>query len=567
MPTAATISVRETLDLLDGAFLGVSEGVAEGAYALWLGSGISRDRVIDLNGVLAKLIEFLRSKTTADADCDYRKALKKVLDLAAPSAEEEASIDFTQPATSWPCLPSLLSRLWKQYADVLSVEVGAEKLDYLLWVGLDFANTFASQNSDAEHLAVGMLALEGVITEVATANWDGLLEAAMRELGYTEAFYQITVTGEDLRGPAAAAKLYKFHGCAMRAIAHEDKYRPLLVARSAQIIGWMGNGTFRIVRDQLKALAQRSRTLMIGMSAQDKDIQHLFGKVGAQQGWTWVDAAPPIVFSAQELGMDQKAVLNVAYGDEVYEKNRVAICEAACLQAFSKPLLLGLLLTVLTTKLQTLASDVHAPGLNPEARTAIDSGIKHLRDRAATAGNADRLRLAKGIAAGLARARHQLQNGASPDGVPQYFPIDNEPPHRMAGALRTVATGQREAAVALGLIGLGDNNAEWRTSVDDPTNPSSGALRLTSPHSTARVFFAANDENITSLMGCGAFDEDDPDVVVICSRRVSDRQQRSPQAKLRDGKISPRYLAFGSMLTDAANLVELQDNFRSEIAI
>lgn len=176
--------MKETLDLLDGAFLGVSQGVAEGGYALWLGSGISRDRVIGLDGVLAKLIEFLRSNTTAAVDCAYRNALEKVLALATPSAEERASIDFGQPALDWPCLPSLLSRLWKQYADVLSVEVGTEKLDYLLWVGLDFANTFATQNPDAEHLVIGMLALEGVITELATANWDGLLEAAIRELGY-----------------------------------------------------------------------------------------------------------------------------------------------------------------------------------------------------------------------------------------------------------------------------------------------------------------------------------------------------------------------------------------------
>jgi hypothetical protein len=202
-PTAATISVKETLDLLDGTFLGISRGFVEGGYALWLGSGISRDRVIGLDGVLAKLIEFLRSNAVTDVN--FRAALAKVLAMAAPSTEEKAAIDFSRPAVDWPCLSNLLRRLWKQYADVLSVEVGAERLDYLLWVGLDFANTFSDQNADAEHLAIGMLALEGVITELATANWDGLLEAAMRELGHPETFYRITVTGEDLRGSAQAA--------------------------------------------------------------------------------------------------------------------------------------------------------------------------------------------------------------------------------------------------------------------------------------------------------------------------------------------------------------------------
>jgi hypothetical protein len=133
--------------------------------------------------------------------------------------------------------------------------------------------------------------------------------------------------------------------------------------------------------------------------------------------------------------------------------------------------------------------------------------------------------------------------------------------------LRTVATGQREAAAALGLVGLADEAAEWTVSVDDPTNPRSGAFRLTSPNATTRVFFAANDENITSLMDCGAYDEDDGDVVLICSRNVSARQQRSPKANLRDGKIGPRYLAFGPMLALAGNLAELKDYFRSEVAI
>ena len=103
--------------------------------------------------------------------------------------------------------------------------------------------------------------------------------------------------------------------------------------------------------------------------------------------------------------------------------------------------------------------------------------------------------------------------------------------------------------------------------MDDPTDLRSGALRLTSPNGAARVFFAANDENITNLMDCGAFDEDDFDVVLICSRRVSDRQQRSPAANLRSGKVGPRYIALGPMLKGASSLTELQDNFRSEVAI
>ena len=62
MPTALTITVAQTLALLDGPFAELAEGVAEGQYALWLGSGISRDAVDDLRQVVRKVIGSLRDR-------------------------------------------------------------------------------------------------------------------------------------------------------------------------------------------------------------------------------------------------------------------------------------------------------------------------------------------------------------------------------------------------------------------------------------------------------------------------------------------------------------------------
>lgn len=566
LPTAASISISETLALLDGKHSGVGSGIAQGSYAFWLGSGISRDRVIGLDGVLAKLLEFLRVRVTTSATCGYRIAFEKIIDLASPSDAERAEIDLAAPVTTWPCLKNLLKALWNQYSAVLSVEMPGEKSDYLLWVGLDFPNTFAAQEPDAEHLAIGMLALEGAVTEFASANWDGLIEAAMKELGYDESFYRITVTGSDLRNTASAAILYKFHGCALRAIDKEDEYRPLLVARSLQISGWSVNDKFKIVRDQLSALVQTRRTLMIGLSGQDANIKQLFAAVNQHQGWKWTDAPTPVVISAQDLGDDHKTLLGLIYGEEEYEAYRDDICEAARLQAYAKPLLLAVVLSVLTAKLEVLAADAHAPNLDAAARSAIAGGIRTLRDQVADAGNADRLGLARGIAMGLARARHQLQNGTSDAGRQMYFPIDDQPVHLMQGKLALKSSGQREAAVALGLIGL-DESTAWKSSVDDPADPRSGAMRLTCPDTSARIFLAANDDTITSLLDCGAFDETDDDTVVICSGRVAERQQRSPSGGRRDGTIGPRYISFGPMLGEVADLDELRERFRGEVGL
>ena len=79
-----------------------------------------------------------------------------------------------------------------------------------------------------------------------------------------------------------------------RAIEDEGAYRPLLIARSAQITGWNSDNRFTIVRNQLGALVQTKRTLMIGMSAQDENIKHLFARVNEQNGWSWTDAPTPL---------------------------------------------------------------------------------------------------------------------------------------------------------------------------------------------------------------------------------------------------------------------------------
>jgi hypothetical protein len=194
----------------------MSAGVARGEYSLWLGSGLSRDRVIGLNGVLHKLIEFLRTRIDpANVNCTYKKALDDVLEQANLSAEERGRASYLADSATWLDLAIILQRLAKQYSKVLDVTVAGEVEDHLLWDATSFPITFSTEEPDAEHLCVGILALEGVIPQIASANWDGLLEAAAIELGQRETLYRVCVTGADFRGPPAAARLLKFHGCAL----------------------------------------------------------------------------------------------------------------------------------------------------------------------------------------------------------------------------------------------------------------------------------------------------------------------------------------------------------------
>ncbi|WP_439401042.1 SIR2 family protein [Bradyrhizobium sp. DASA03068] len=562
LPTAATISILETIELLEGSFKEFSKGFRTGMYALWLGSAISRERVVGLDGVLSKLLESLRQLVTANEGCPHRKAFSQILDLADLSSDVRAQIDFNVPVANWPLQKEIVDRLWNKYSKVLGIEVSGKPLDYLLWDVLDFKRTFAAQRADAEHLVIGMLVLEGAVSELATANWDALLESAMMELGRPNETYQVAVTGSDLRGPTAIGKLYKFHGCARRAIEDESNYRPLLVAREPMIIHWFQNPKFSQMRDQLKALLARSRTLMVGLSAQDANIQQLFGA----NGWNWNDDPAPIIFSAQELTDGQKSILEGAYQPN-YEAHRDKICSNARLPVFSKALLLALLLDVLGGKVAALAASVEAPNLSKTERQRLAEGIVTLRDRAAKFGNADRYAFATSIAQVIGRFAEQLRGGKSLPGPRPYIPISPNPEHLMQQDASIAFTGQAEAAAALAIIGREVEGSRWDICVDDPTDARSGALRICTPNATARVFFAASDDNISSLLNAGAFDESDPDVVVICSRKVAPRQQRSPSASLRTGKAEPRYIGFGELLSDEKSLEDIRQRFLAEVGL
>jgi len=88
-PTAASITVQQTLELLDRKFAAFAEGVADGRYAFWLGSGISRGRVPDLGEIVLMVLEFLQARVDpGNPGCAHAKALAEAVDLAGLRDDE-----------------------------------------------------------------------------------------------------------------------------------------------------------------------------------------------------------------------------------------------------------------------------------------------------------------------------------------------------------------------------------------------------------------------------------------------------------------------------------------------
>jgi hypothetical protein len=566
--SASTISVPQALALLDGDFQAFAAAFDRGEYALWLGSGISRERVAALDGVLGKLLEFVRSRVTPVATCAYRVALDQILHFASLSDVERAKIDLGAEVSTWPGLKSILWRLSQKYSDVLNVTVQGEDEDFLLWVAADFTNTFANQEPDVEHLCVGMLAAEGAVAEIVTANWDGLLESAIKALGYNIDFYRICVRGNDFRGPAAATKLLKFHGCALRAISHEALYRPLLIARASQIVGWNLNNNFAMVRQYMTGVAAQFRTLMVGMSAQDVNIQQIFQGAHNINPWNWADAAPPHVFAEQEVLPGQRLVLQLSY-DGDFHPNAAAILKRSLFQAYGKPLLTALVLNTLSNKLCVVLKRVESANLSAADYQTLQTGILNLRNLAAAAVGTTPLVFVQRLFRQLSRAKAILQDGLSPSTANlTYRPISKQPSHLTGEDADLRITGQCEAAVALALIGLGSAEGTWQVTLDNLAEDKGGVVRLTSPTGTVRAIFVANDNVALRLFDGGAYDAADSDVILVHSSSPRARRRRSPSRALgRVGRKSAADIDMQRVLSTASSMADLRERFRQEVGL
>jgi len=356
-PGAGDITVGQTLVLLDGRFAAVAQGVADGLYAFWLGSGISLSRVAGLRIVVARVLHFLQERIDpTDAECRYRRALDEVLDLAKLSSQQRAAIDFRRSVEEWPVHEAILTGLASSYADLLDVRVAGEVPDYLLREAVDVPATYAADTDpDVEHICLAVLALEGVLPDVASANWDGLIESAARKLAsFDTQSLQVYVRAVDFRKHGARTRLLKFHGCAVLAAQDPDNYRHLLIARQSQITAWSHNTEFAVMRDQLASLASTRPTLMIGLSAQDSNIQHIFAHATGRMRWTWPCEPPPHVFVEDQLGVKQTSILKVVYGSD-YDLYGDDIRRGAHLRVSAKTLLTALVLNILGAKLRAFA--------------------------------------------------------------------------------------------------------------------------------------------------------------------------------------------------------------------
>jgi hypothetical protein len=572
-PTAFTISVRQVLELLDGPFAGLAAGVARGRYAFWLGSGISRERVDDLKQVISRVLTHLQTRIdVTNANCGYRLALDEAIAFANLSVADRAAIDVTQPIAAWSCRETILANLTDKYSRLLDIRVaGHADPDYLLWEAVDVPTTFAPGGAapDCEHLCLAILSLEGVLPDVATANWDGLIETAVNELSNaSDNVLRVCVIPADHREQALQTRLLKFHGCAVRAASNPTVYRALLIARQSQIVGWNDNPEYAVMRDHLKNLAVTKPTLMIGLSAQDVNIQSIFSSASHTMPWAWPSDPPAHVFTEDVLGDGQRLILRLVY-KTAYDTNGPAIEASALFRAYAKAGLTALVLHILFRKLCLYLQNVDAPRLPDVERTRIEAGILALRNALAMEAEPDRLAFVRALVRKCSLAIALFRDGRPPGGGDRsYRPISDAPIQRIVSDANLATSGIRELSSAIGVLGLGELAGRWTVRGNDPTRPQRGSLLLISPAGETRIFFVANDRAGLQLVNEGLVTMHDADAILIHSITPSSRMARSPRAAPgRVGRADLRNVAMADLLRDATTADELSLRFLEEAVL
>lgn len=575
---AYDVTVVQALELLRDQMPGLVEALASGSYVVWLGSGISRQRLPDLSKVVETILVFLQSNISSDPECPYRRAFEDALELAQLSHDEAVHVDYRRDFMDWDIRRVVVTRLVNQYSDLLDLELSGKDRDFILWEVVDVPNTYAngSVGPDAEHYCLAVLVLEGVVPDLVSANWDDLIERAVLELAVPGSSpLTVCVAAQDFRQPVSGTRVLKFHGCASKAVLDEALYRPYLVGRRTQITDWPHDDEHKMMRDEMTLLAAKKKTLMIGLSAQDSNIQDLFSASKESLAWEWPVLPPAFVFAEESVGAGQRNILRVAYRS-TYEGNEKEIAQSAHLRSFGKPLLAAIVLGVVAeklvalTRLTSLTVGGGPESGNPEEWSVLERGIKTLATLVSAGPdlrNVNELRL---LLDTFAQALSVFRYGSVPAGSTPYSPLSTSPVQMLGSDPNVRSGGLPQAAVAIALIGAEHSEKTW--AVSGGPNPEAGgngrSLRVDSAGLTSDVFFVANSSVAVQLEMNGYVDPRDPAAVVVHSAGLPRSQQRSPSSPPgRTGKSGARHVDMTDLISESTTVAGLRRRFREEMAV
>ena len=454
------MSIAQSLDSLRSGFPALLEDIADGGRVFWTGSGISRGHAPMLPEVIGHSLEFLRDHINpANGIGDpHLVALVSIAERFLASEVDAIRAD----AASWQP-PKDLTALTNFYGEIFATHVSGMVPDYVLWSAANVPHAFGSPAllPGVDHYLIALLILEGNVSEIASGNWDGLIERAVGELdGGRTGKLVVRMTNDSFRTSDGIARLYKFHGCAVLALEPGEAFRPYLVGRKPDLAAWPSDNKFREVREKMTSLAKTRPTLFLGLSVQDYDLMLTLIDAGGIQPWAWDGADPAYLFAELAIKPDQEGLLERVYADD-YAANATQIHDRSILGMYSSDVLAGLLVHSISEKLRRVASSSGLFDQDANTESAVREGIRGFEAELLSAADSP-LALVKYLRHGLSATTGAFTSGPLPDA---YQPIFRGTADQVTISDHPARERIPELAAILTILGLGASQGRWQFSI------------------------------------------------------------------------------------------------------
>ncbi len=402
-----------------------------------------------------------------------------------------------------------------------------------------------------------------MVSELASANWDGLVERAVEVTNAGACAIDVCVRSEDLQECEFRAKLLKFHGCAVRAAQNSEIYRQYIVGRQVQIDTWRDDPRNQGVVQHLVTTIMENPTLMLGLSAQDFNIRGLFSQAQNQLAWNWPGERPACVFSNNEIGEDQRALLGNVFREHYSWQTRGEIQKNVLVRSYASQLLPALLLNGLARKFVRI-SLIQPVNIPEELREWLEAKIHGLRDTIAASCNEDTLNFVLTLMRQITKFNSLLNEGKLPEDSMKYEPITETSVRNIEDSQMMKNSGLPEAAVAAAIISDGSANDFWEIATTPENGVGTGMITLRQGDRSTPLYVVADSIAEHHLYESGHL-QDTRDAIVVHAKPVYDRLQRSPTRSFARASTSRiRRTSIRTMLEDVTNGEGLTERFRLE---
>lgn len=576
-PDATSISVRQVLGLLRSDFAPMAAALENGEFALWIGAGLSRNAP-SLGHLLHRAVEAIRQRAVdPSTSAAFEPALLQILTLAGKT-EADCRPHFAEPFDSWPLHDEIIDGLWNRYSRVLDIRVQGQPDDFVLWEAIDIRDAFAHLPPPAAaQLCIAILVLEGAVRQIASANWDDFIEQAVARLSRgAPAILQPIVDPDHLRRQAGQARLLKFHGCIVHATEDPATFRKYLVGSHTQIVDWPNDGKFAAIRGEVTAVAANYKTLVLGLSIQDANLQGVFSAAKQTNPWPWPCAphAQGHVFCEDVLQDGQRDVLKVVYRD-AYNDNIAAIEASALLRSWGEQVLIALVIKLINDKLAELLKICLQGSALAATVAPLLSSLEGLFDEVAGEAEGDRTAQVNTGIALWSRALALFRTGDLPTDTEAYEFLTASTPLQIPADANALAAGLGEFALALSLLQHGKYSGLWTLGVPASGELTAGAVSAEAHWDGARtrpLFLVRSAGEAVKLELRGAFANDDAIVIHADDawRQLAEGRQSARKASGspgRDGRKRTTHVSIRHLVGTSADAADLREKFREGVTM